>query len=118
MLLILHRVLVIALFVAALGGLIIQAPAGTPWVVVGTMALITYLPLFVFAMPAWLADSRYLLWFSFVLLFYFGGFSMQTMNEAPLFYWVLVRLAAVVGLFTTSMLLIKQQQRARKAQQP
>lgn len=117
MLLTLHRLLLLALFIAAIGGLVHQAPAGTPWVVVATMMLITYLPLLVFAIPAWLADSRFLLWFSFVLLFYFGGFSMQAMSEAPLFYWVLARLAAVVGLFTTSMLLIKQQQRARKAQQ-
>lgn len=114
MLLLSHRLLLVLLFAASIGGLIQQAPPDTPWVVIGTMALITYLPLLVFAIPAWSADSRLLLWFSFVLLFYFGGFSMQTMSDAPLFYWVMARLVAVVGLFTTSMFLIKQQQRARK----
>ncbi|HLR17356.1 MAG TPA: DUF2069 domain-containing protein [Alcanivoracaceae bacterium] len=114
MLLTLHRIFLLVLLIASFGGLIYQAPVATPWPVVAFMALAIYLPLLIFCLPVWSADSRFLMWFSFVLLFYFGGFSMQILSEPPLFYWVFARLLAAIGIFTTSMLLIKQQQRMRK----
>lgn len=111
MLLLLHRLLLVLLLVASIGGLIIQAPENTPPLSIVVMMLVLYLPLFIFFLPAWLADSRHLLWFCIVLLFYFCGFSTQVMSPEPLIYWIVARIALVVGLFATSSFLI----RSRKA---
>ena len=106
--LIFHRLLLLLLLFAAFGGLVQQAPAQTPTLVTALMATIIYGPLLIFLRPAWRADPRQLLWFCILLMFYFCGYSLQIMTTAPLIYWVIARLLLVIGLFTTSSLLIRQ----------
>jgi len=106
--LLLHRLLLLFLLVAALGGFILQAPANTPTLVMVLMGAVIYGPLLIFVRPAWRADPRQLLWFCILLMFYFCGYSMQVLSPAPLIYWVIARLALVVALFTTSSLLIRR----------
>lgn len=106
--LILHRVLLVLFFIAAVGGLLHQAPQNTPVLVTTIVALVIYGPLLVFVRPAWRADPRQLLWFCILLMFYFSGYVAQIFSAAPLIYWVIVRLVLLLGLFTTASLLIRQ----------